>query len=149
MAPVSSKQHGDLEDLRKADREELASVDEVGVIIADSVVDYLASDFGSETVDDLISLGLKTDEDTAETESLGDQLSGKTFVVTGTLSRYTREEIKQLIMQHGGKTSASVSGKTDYLIAGEKSGSKRSKAESLGVAILDEDGFHALLGNSE
>ncbi len=149
VARVLARHFGDLENLRKADREELASVDEVGVIIADSVVDYLASDFGSETVDDLISLGLKTDEDTAETESLGDQLSGKTFVVTGTLSRYTREEIKQLIMQHGGKTSASVSGKTDYLIAGEKSGSKRSKAESLGVAILDEDGFHALLGNSE
>ena len=148
VARVLARHFGNLEDLRKADREELASVDEVGVIIADSVVDYLASDFGSETVDDLISLGLKTDEDLAEAESLGDQLSGKTFVVTGTLSRYTREEIKQLIAQHGGKTSSSVSGKTDFLIAGEKAGSKKIKAEKLGVIILDEDGFQELLGNA-
>ena len=69
-------------------------------------------------------------------------------MVTGTLTHYNRDEIKQLIMQHGGKTSSSVSGKTDFLIAGDKAGSKKSKAEDLGVTILDEEGFQGLLENS-
>lgn len=149
VARVLADHFGNLEKLRKANKEELAEVDEVGEIIAVSVYDYLQSDFGRETVDDLVALGLKVDQETSETESLGDQLSGKTFVVTGTLSRYTRDEIKQLILQHGGKPSSSISGKTDYLIAGEKAGSKKAKAESLGVAILDEQGFHDLLGDRE
>ena len=149
VARVLAEHFGNLEKLRKASKEELAEVDEVGEIIAVSVYDYLQSDFGRETVDDLVALGLKVDQETSETESLGDQLRGKTFVVTGTLSRYTRDEIKQLILQHGGKTSSSISGKTDYLIAGEKAGSKKAKAESLGVAILDEQGFHDLLGDHQ
>ena len=149
VARVLAEHFGNLEKLRKASKEELAEVDEVGEIIAVSVYDYLQSDFGRETVDDLVALGLKVDQETSETESLGDQLRGKTFVVTGTLSRYTRDEIKQLILQHGGKTSSSISGKTDYLIAGEKAGSKKAKAESLGVAILDEQDFHDLLGDHQ
>ena len=149
VARVLAEHFGNLEELRKASKKELAEVDEVGEIIAVSVYDYLQSDFGRETVDDLVALGLKVDQETSETESLGDQLRGKTFVVTGTLSRYTRDEIKQLILQHGGKTSSSISGKTDYLIAGEKAGSKKAKAESLGVAILDEQGFHDLLGDHQ
>ncbi len=149
VARVLAEHFGNLEKLRKASKEELAEVDEVGEIIAVSVYDYLQSDFGRETVDDLVALGLKVDQETSETESLGDQLRGKTFVVTGTLSHYTRDEIKQLILQHGGKPSSSISGKTDYLIAGEKAGSKKAKAESLGVAILDEQGFHDLLGDHQ
>ncbi len=149
VARVLAEHFGNLKELRKASKKELAEVDEVGEIIAVSVYDYLQSDFGRETVDDLVALGLKVDQETSETESLGDQLRGKTFVVTGTLSHYTRDEIKQLILQHGGKPSSSISGKTDYLIAGEKAGSKKAKAESLGVAILDEQGFHDLLGDHQ
>ncbi|MCH2183660.1 MAG: NAD-dependent DNA ligase LigA, partial [Mariniblastus sp.] len=145
VARVLADYFHDLDSLRNADKSELAEVDEVGDIIAESVIDFLTSDFGRETVDDLVALGLKIDGETAETVSLGDELNGKTFVVTGVLSRYTRDEIKQLIEQHGGKTSSSVSGKTDYLVAGEKAGSKLSKAESLGVQVLDERQFEDLL----
>ena len=145
VARVLAHHFHDLASLRSADKSALAEVDEVGDIIAESVVDFLRSDFGRHTVDDLVSLGLKVDEETAETESLGEQLAGKTFVVTGTLSRYTRDEIKQLITQHGGKTSSSVSGKTDYLVAGEKAGSKLTKAESLGVTVLNEEQFDKML----
>ena len=85
-------------------------------------------------------------EDTAsEVEALGAQLEGKTVVVTGTLSKYTRDEIKGLITQYGGKAGSSVSSKTDFLVAGEKAGSKKTKAESLGIPVLTEDEFEALL----
>jgi DNA ligase (NAD+) len=151
VARVLAHHFHDLASLRNADKTALAEVDEVGDIIAESVVEFLRSDFGRHTVDDLVSLGLKVDEETTEAESLGDQLAGKTFVVTGTLSRYTRDEIKQLIIQHGGKASSSVSGKTDYLVAGEKAGSKLTKAESLGVTVLNEQQFDNLLnpGNED
>ncbi|MCH2178738.1 MAG: NAD-dependent DNA ligase LigA [Mariniblastus sp.] len=148
VARVLAHHFGSLERLQNASTEELANVNEVGDIIAVSVHDYLHSDFGRETVEDLIAIGLKVEEAQSETELLGNQLEGKTFVVTGTLNQYNRDEIQQLIMQHGGKTSSSVSGKTDFLIAGAKAGSKRSKAEKLGVAILDEEGFQRLLGDS-
>ena len=74
-----------------------------------------------------------------------DSLAGKTFVVTGTLVKFTREEIQDLIRQHGGKASSSVSAKTDYVVAGEQAGSKLAKAEKLGVKVLTEDQFEALI----
>ena len=122
----------------------------MGEIIAVSVYDYLQSDFGRETVDDLVALGLKVDQETSETESLGDQLRGKTFVVTGTLSRYTRDEIKQLILQHGGKTSSSrISGKTDYLIAGEKAPvQQESQGRIAGCCDFGRTRFSRFVGGS-
>ena len=84
---------------------------------------------------------MEFDQPVRASESLLD----KTFVVTGKLTKYTRDEIQDLIRQHGGKTSSSVSAKTDYLVAGEKAGSKLAKAEKLGVQVLSEDGFEALI----
>ena len=72
-------------------------------------------------------------------------LNGKTFVVTGTLSKFTRDQIHELIRQHGGKTASSVSSKTDFLVAGAKAGSKLEKAKSLKIKILDEAEFEKLL----
>ena len=76
----------------------------------------------------------------------GDRLAGKTVVVTGTLLRYSRDEIHKIIETEGGKASGSVSSKTSYLVAGESAGSKLEKARSLGVAVLSEDEFLAMLG---
>ena len=76
-------------------------------------------------------------------------LAGKTLVVTGTLTKYTREEIKELIARHGGRASSSVSKKTDYVVAGEKAGSKLDKAAKLGVAVLTEEQFEELIGGAE
>jgi DNA ligase (NAD+) len=73
------------------------------------------------------------------------KLEGKTLVVTGTLVRFKRAEIKELILQHGGKASGSVSKKTDFVVAGEKAGSKLTKAQELGVKVLTEDDFAALI----
>ena len=145
VSKTLAKQFGNVDALRQASVEQIAAVDEVGDIIAQSVNDYFSSDYGAATIDDLIELGLKTDVDQAAAAAVGDQLAGKTFVVTGTLSKYTRDEIKSLIEQHGGKASSSVSKKTDYLVAGEKAGSKKEKAESLGVAVITETDFEALI----
>ena len=81
---------------------------------------------------------------------VGDQLLDKTLVVTGKLTKYTREEIEALIKKHGGKAGASVSGKTDFLVAGEKAGSKLKKAEALGIPVISEDDFERIiLGKDE
>jgi len=145
VSKTLAKQFVNVEALRQATVEQIAAVDEVGDIIAKSVNDFFASEYGSTTIDDLIDIGLKMDVDQQANSATGDQLAGKTFVVTGTLSKYTRDEIKSLIEQHGGKASSSVSKKTDYLVAGEKAGSKKDKAESLGVAVITEADFETLI----
>ena len=123
----------------------MSDCNEIGDIIAESVVEYFSSDYGKSTINDLIELGVSTTAEVTEESSLGNQLEGKSLVVTGTLSKYTRDEIKSLIEKHGGKASSSVSKKTDFLVAGEKGGNKKDKAESLGVKILTEDEFEALI----
>ncbi|MBV8544538.1 MAG: hypothetical protein JO088_07305 [Acidobacteria bacterium] len=83
-----------------------------------------------------------------EATATGDRLKGKTVVVTGTLQRFTRDEIHKLIEREGGKPSGSVSAKTSYLVAGEAAGSKLEKAKSLNVLVLTEDEFLALIGDA-
>ena len=134
---------GSIESLQAASIEQLAAVDEVGEIIARSVYEFLQSDFGSGAVEDLAGMGVVMESQT--TEASGEQLAGQSFVVTGTLEKYTRDEIKRLIAQYGGKVSSSVSGKTDFLVAGEKAGSKLAKANQLGVKVLSEDEFEKLI----
>ena len=146
VAKVLANEFGSLEKLAEASVEQLADVDEVGDIIAESVSAYFKSDFGRGILDDLISLGLKIENDAAEQATLGDQLQGKSIVVTGTLLKYKRDEIKKLIEKYGGKASSSVSKKTDFLVAGEKAGSKLTKAESLGIKVISEDEFEAMIG---
>jgi DNA ligase (NAD+) len=143
VASVLANHFGSIDGLAAASVEELADVNEIGGIIAESVFNFLHSDYGNSIVEDLRTLGIKMEADRPSLAS--DTLVGKTFVVTGTLVKYTRDEIQELIRQHGGKTSSSVSAKTDYLVAGEKAGSKLAKAEKLGVQVLTEDQFEALI----
>src|SRR5690606_25197835 len=77
----------------------------------------------------------------------GTSLAGKSLVVTGTLEKFTRQEIEELIVQHGGKAASSVSSSTDYLVAGEKAGSKLAKAQQLGVPVISEAEFEALIAD--
>ena len=144
VAKVLAEEYGTVENLREATAEQLADVNEIGDIIAESVCDYFAGEFGNSIIQDLSSLGVNMEAENTN-DTLGDQLTGKSIVVTGTLTKYTRDEIKGLIEQHGGKASSSVSKKTDYLVAGEKAGSKKTKAENLGVQILSEDEFESLI----
>ncbi len=135
-----------LELLLTASVEDLASVKGVGPKRAESVHQFFHSNTGTQLVEALRAAGLKLTQD-AKAAPLGQQpLTGKTVVVTGTLTKYDRNTIEELIKSLGGKPSGSVSKKTDYLLAGDKAGSKLDKARELGVKVLTEDEFQALIG---
>ncbi len=144
VAAVLADHFKSIDALLAASVEQLSAINEIGPIIAQSVYDYLKSDFGGETIADLRRLGVEM-ETTAAADQTPQILQGKTLVVTGTLSRYTRDEIKELITAHGGRAASSVSKNTDYVIAGEKAGSKRAKAQQLGVPVISEEQFEGLL----
>lgn len=146
-ARVLERAFGTLDELAAQNEETLAAVDEIGPVIAASVAQYFASEFGQNTVAELKQLGLNCGQPVArpaEQQTAG-PLHGKSVVVTGTLAGLTRDEAKELILQHGGKAAGSVSKKTDYVVAGEKAGSKLTKAQELGVTVLTEDQFRELL----
>ena len=145
VARVIANEFGDIDRIRKATMEELNAIDEIGEVIAKSVFDYVNGEYGRTTLADLQNLGLDMAYSKTESEGVSDVLDGKSIVVTGTLEKYSRDEIHALIEKHGGNTSSSVSKKTDYLVAGEKAGSKLSKAQSLGVAVLSEQEFENLI----
>ena len=147
VAQVLAKHFGSIKKLRQASLEKLAEVNEIGPIIAQSVYDFLNDPRGKKIIDELAKPGVVMEARDAQ-ETFEPIFEGKTFVVTGTLSRYTRDEIHELIARHGGRTSSSVSKKTDYLVAGEKAGSKLTKAESLGVSILNEQQFESMIVDS-
>ena len=122
--------------------EDYTAIEDIGEITAAALVEFFADDSARELIDRLIALGLKTD---ANAEERAETLSGLTFVLTGTLPTMTRDEASALIKQAGGKVSGSVSKKTSYVVAGEEAGSKLTKANELGVKVIDEDGLKALL----
>ncbi|MBO4879481.1 MAG: NAD-dependent DNA ligase LigA [Clostridia bacterium] len=124
---------------RHAAREELIDIPDVGEIVADSIIDFFSDDHITSQIDRLLELGVRPSE--AETIEQNDFVSGKTFVVTGTLSRMGRKEIEDLIASLGGKAAGSVSKKTDYVVAGENAGSKLDKANTLGIPVLTEEEF--------
>ncbi|WP_144588199.1 NAD-dependent DNA ligase LigA [Brevibacterium casei] len=138
-----------LDAIEKASLEELSAVDGIGETIATSIRDWFAVDWHREIVDRWRAAGVRMED--APGEEAPQTLAGLTIVATGSLSTFTRDGIKEAIVAAGGKAASSVSKKTDYVVAGENAGSKLEKAESLGVPVLDEDGFRTLLttGNLE
>jgi DNA ligase (NAD+) len=144
VATVLAESFGSMDALMEAGVEQLSEINEIGPIIAESVHDYLHSQVGRKTIADLRRFGVKM-ESAAVAAEAAEVLQGKTLVVTGTLQRYTRDEINELIARHGGRAASSVSSKTDYVVAGEKAGSKLAKAQKLGVTVLTEEQFEALL----
>ena len=124
-----------------------ASVGEVVRKQAEVGVDIPSDgEYGKATIDELAELGLDMTAPRRAAKSAPGALSGKTLVVTGTLAKYGRDEIEELIALHGGRAVSSVSKNTDYLVAGEKAGSKLAKAQALGVRVLSEAEFDALIG---
>ena len=121
--------------------QELADIHEIGQAIAESVYSFCHSEHGVAILNDLQSVGVSTSE-MSLTENMDSAIAGKTIVVTGTLQQFTRDQVKALIEEMGGRASSSVSKKTDFLLAGDKAGSKLAKARALGVQILSEDDFH-------
>jgi DNA ligase (NAD+) len=130
-----------MENLKNADFEELISVEEVGEKIAQSVLDYFSKGEQILELEKLKAAGLQFEIE-ENNVSISTILSGKSFVVSGVFTRFSREEIKQLIEANGGKNASSISAKTDYVLAGENMGpAKLKKAESLKIPILSEYDF--------
>ena len=136
-----------IEQLEKATLEELTEINDIGGRIAQSIVAYFADDRNKEIVARLKSYGLQMNLREELLSMRSDKLKGQIFVISGTFSYHSRDEYKSMIERYGGKNSGSISGKTDYVLAGENMGpAKLAKAEKLGVKILNEDDFLKLLG---
>ncbi len=148
VAKKLAKHFKTIDQLQKASFEELVGVDEIGGKIAESIKAYFANEENIVLLDRLKASGLQF-ELGEQTEAAGDTLKGKTLVVSGVFIR-SRDEMKSLIEQYGGKVGSSISSKTDYLVRGEKMGpSKLQKAEKLGVPMISEDEFITLLNGDE
>jgi len=144
VATLLSERFPTIEALQAASAEELASVPEIGEIIAASVHEWLQGDYGRRTIAGLRAAGVRLDVPEADRVA-GGPLTGKTLVVTGTLAGFSRQEAEQAIRKAGGRASSSVSKKTDYLVAGEEAGSKLATAKKLGVPVIDEAELRRLL----
>jgi len=141
-AEFLAEHFGSMDALVNASQEELQEVNEVGPRIAQSIVEFFQERRNRELVQQLRSAGLSF---TGNKKQRGTKLAGKTFVLTGTLARYTRDEAKKMIEDAGGKVASSVSKKTDYVVAGADAGSKLEKAKELGVKVVDEKEMEKLL----
>lgn len=133
-----------MDKLQSLTEEELEAVDSIGPRIAESVVEFFKNEKNQAIVKRLGEYGLQFEKE--EEEQASSIFEGKKFVLTGSLPTYTRKEATELIEKHGGKTASSVSGNTDYVLAGESAGSKLDKAQKLGVEILDEATFRDMIG---
>jgi DNA ligase (NAD+) len=147
VADLLAQEFKKVDALLHAPLERLNQVKGIGPVIAESVYNYFQSETGKKIIQQLREADLKLTEDPRPkpAKTGGPDLTGKTFVVTGTLQRYSRDEIEGLIKHLGGKATGSVSKKTDYVVAGEKAGSKLDKARELGVTVLTEDEFDKLI----
>ncbi len=146
VAKDLAKAFKNIENLRNATEEELLAVDSIGPRIAASVVEFFNHETYKALTERLISYGLQFEIE--EVELASNVFEGKTIVLTGTLPTLSRKDAAELIEQNGGKTSSSVSKKTDYVLAGESAGSKLTKAQNLGIEILDESEFLSMIGES-
>jgi DNA ligase (NAD+) len=148
VAELLADEFGTIDELMVASAERLNQVNGVGPVMAKDIHDFFQQPTARQTIEDLRAAGVKLTQDAKAKPKGGSDLTGKTFVVTGTLQHYGREEIEALIRKLGGKATGSVSKSTDYLVAGEKAGSKLDKAKQLGVLVLTEAEFDKLIGQS-
>ncbi len=141
-AQFLAEHFGSMKELEEASLEQLQEVDEVGPRIAESIAEFFSIPANRELIKRLHEAKLKL---AGQKKQRGTKLAGKTFVLTGTLARFTRDEAKKMIEDAGGKVTGSVSKKTDYVIAGADAGSKLDKAKELGVTVIGEIGMEKLL----
>ena len=142
-AKTLAKKYKTMDSLMNASLESLTMTDDIGEISANSIYEFFRQD---QTVDLINRLKeANVNMEALESEDIDNRFEGKTFVLTGTLEKFTRKEASDLIEKHGGKTSGSVSKKTDYVLAGEDAGSKLTKAQSLGVEIITEEQFEEMM----
>ena len=142
-AKLLSDRFGNIESIISASVEEISSIDGFGEIMAQSVVEFFSHKESIDLIERLKAYGVNT---VSKKEVKGNIFEGKTFVLTGTLPTLSRKEASDIIEQFGGKTSSSVSKKTDYVLAGEDAGSKLKKANDLGVTVISEEEFRNMIG---
>jgi DNA ligase (NAD+) len=142
-AQALANKFGSIANIQKASAQELADIDGVGGVIADAIVEWFDVDWHKQIIKKWKKAGVALVD--APKEKIKQTLTGLTIVVTGSLNDFKRDEITEAITSRGGKASASVSSKTDFVVAGEAAGSKLDKAQELGITILDEAGFKVLL----
>lgn len=141
-AKLLSDNFRDIDSIMNSSAEDISKIDGFGLVMAQSVVDFMAMPQSQKLIADLKAAGVNMK---AEDTHIDNRFSGKTFVLTGTLTKYTRSEASRIIENYGGKASSSVSKKTDYVLAGEAAGSKLAKATELGVKIINEDEFAEMI----
>jgi len=137
-----AKHFGQIDKLMVANEEELLHVNDVGPVVAKSLLSFFSESHNREVVEQLLASGIELE---VETSSINPELLGKTFVLTGTLPTMSRDEAKALLEKAGAKVAGSVSAKTHYVVAGADAGSKLEKAQELGVAVIDEAQMMQLL----
>ncbi|TFG89628.1 MAG: NAD-dependent DNA ligase LigA, partial [Gemmatimonadales bacterium] len=143
-AKILAKRFASLDELAECRREQLLAIHEVGDKVAESLLDYLNSPEKILLLDKLRAAGVQPEAEVSIQQD--GPLTGKTFVITGTLTRWSRKEAEELVERFGGRAAGSVSKKTDYVLAGENAGSKLDKAQQLGIEVLDEEAFARLIG---
>lgn len=141
-AKLLSDNFRDIDSIMNSSAENISKIDGFGLVMAQSVVDFMSMPQSQKLIADLKAAGVNMK---AEDTHIDNRFSGKTFVLTGTLTKYTRSEASRIIENYGGKTSSSVSKKTDYVLAGEAAGSKLAKATELGIKIINEDEFAEMI----
>lgn len=144
-AKIIAKHFKSIESIISSNEEDFINVHEVGPKIASSIIKFFSEPKSKIVIEKLKLSGLKLEADKSIQTLIKDSFNGKSFVLTGTLLKYKRTEAADLIEKFGGKTSSSVSKKTDYVLAGEDAGSKLEKAKSLGIKIITEDDFEAMI----
>lgn len=144
-AKILANHFRSIDRLAEAGVQELDDIHEIGLAVAESVYEWFRTPANIDLVARLKAAGVKTETDAASTALLDEKFQGKTFVLTGKLENYTRDEAAKMIEERGGRVSSSVSKNTDFVIAGSDAGSKLTKAESLGVTVLDEIEFGSMI----
>ena len=148
VARTLARAFGSLERLSEASAEELEAVEEIGPTIAQTLVSFFAEPGSWKLIEKLRNAGLQLHAAQEVETAVESYFSGKTVVLTGSLSRYTREECRALIEKHGGSVASGVSSRTDIVVAGEKAGSKLARAQELGIEVMSEEEMEARLGES-
>ena len=142
-AKLLAKTYGSMDKLMEASYESLCMREEIGKIIAKAVYDFFREEQTIDLINKLKSYGVNMEEEVDE--EVDDRFAGQTFVLTGTLEKYSRDEASEIIEKYGGKTSGTVSKKTTYVLAGEAAGSKLTKAQNLGIKIISEQEFENMI----
>ena len=141
---ILARKYKTMEALSMATTEELSTINDIGPIVANSIREFFDQEQTKDLLEKLKQAGVNM-ESLEQEENIDNRFEGKTFVLTGSLEKYSRNEAADIIEKFGGKTSGSVSKKTDYVLAGEEAGSKLAKAEKLGITIINENQFEELI----